>query len=295
MKTLRLTGHGTWLALPLLLASMGSYAGNPITRATQALNCQPESQGKSTQQACPYLTELYDADPVFKNDMTRALEKAGFPDLLGPEGRLNGPEDTLTPMTLNGQTWLLGYICENGSCGDNYLRFLYQPATHQVLGFYYNGTDNWIGSPQKTVANLLQGRPDMPPSAPPPVLASSPDAPPPNTIWTFTNTSGENLWQVCGGQASSCSIIAGTKYYVAVFNRKSAHSCAFGDFYIADKETARWQRYDTGTCSPDAYISKGTFHKGQYLSVDIGVNGVLVKQFPIGYWTMSKAYASRRH
>ncbi|EKT55829.1 hypothetical protein OO7_12679 [Providencia sneebia DSM 19967] len=67
-----------------------------------------------------------------------------------------------------------------------------------------------------------------------------------------------------------------TKHYVAVLNHKSASGCAFGDFYIVARTDGNWQQRDTGTCSPNAYVQKGTINNGQYSSVDIGVGGTIV-------------------
>lgn len=128
----------------------------------------------------------------------------------------------------------------------------------------------------------------------PAVTAMPADGAPADTIWPFKGDGGKSLWQVCGGQNSSCTIIANTKYYVAILNRKSAHSCAFGDFYVAARDSSSWRQYDTGTCSPDAWIRKGSINNGQYLSVDIGVNNQVVQQYPIGYWSMKKEFSGSR-
>jgi hypothetical protein len=295
MKMRYLFGNAKWcwLMLVSLMVATSSQATG-ITKAAQAMNCQPDSLENNYQGTCPYASELYTSDPTFKKDMESALQNAGFAGLLGPDGILNGPENALEPVTAGDQAWLMGYACEKGNCGDNYLRFLYQPSEHRILGFYYNGKEHWIGGPRAVEAKLLRGNADTLSQETPPAAAISPDGPPANTIWEFTGNTGKTLWQACGGKSNSCSIIANTKYYVAVLNRKSAQECAFGDFYIAARDTSSWQQYETGTCSPDAYIRKGTINNGQYLSVDIGVNGVLVQQYPIGYWSMQKEFSGKR-
>ncbi|MGU7301668.1 hypothetical protein ACV2I9_24870, partial [Salmonella enterica subsp. enterica serovar Sandiego] len=178
-----------------------------------------------------------------------------------------------------------------------YLKILYIPSEHVVAGFYYNGGEEKMsGDAGDAEARILRRDvPDVAPVQQAPAVTTTPaDGAPVNTVWTFKGDGGKSLWQVCGGQNSSCTIIASTKYYVAILNRKSAHSCAFGDFYVAARDSASWQRYDTGTCSPDAWIRKGSINNGQYLSVDIGINGELVKQFPIGYWSMKKEFSGSR-
>ena len=55
--------------------------------------------------------------------MESALQQAGIRNVLGPDGSLNGPEETLEPVTVGGRQWLQGSLCEQGNCGDHYLRF----------------------------------------------------------------------------------------------------------------------------------------------------------------------------
>ncbi|MFW7578682.1 hypothetical protein [Escherichia coli] len=211
---------------------------------------------------------------------------------------MNGPDSGLIPVEVSGEKWLQGSVCERGNCGDHYLKILYIPAEHVVAGFYYNGGEEKmfgdVGDAETRVlrSDVQEAVPQQ--QAPAMATAVSPDGAPANTIWTFKGEGGKSLWQVCGGQNSSCTIIANTKYYVAILNRKSAHSCAFGDFYVAARDSASWQQYDTGTCSPDAWIRKGSINNGQYLSVDIGVNNQLVQQYPIGYWSLQKEFSGKR-
>ncbi|MGI1756748.1 MULTISPECIES: inhibitor of vertebrate lysozyme family protein [Serratia] len=300
MKRVTHSACAKWLALGLLVVVNSTYAASRVKTAAQAVQCQPDTQENGYNGTCPYPADLYRADPVWKKDMESALQQAGIRDALGPDGSLNGPEDTLEPVTVGGKQWLQGSLCEQGNCGDHYLRFLYSPGTHQVLGFYVDGQARWVGKPSAEEAKRLRGDADAIaektplPSAPPAVPAAPADGAPANTIWTFKGDGGKSLWQVCGGQNSSCTIIANTKYYVAILNRKSAHSCAFGDFYVVARESSSWQRYDTGTCSSDAWIRKGTISNGQYLSVDIGVNNQIVQQYPIGYWSMKKEFSGNR-
>ena len=117
---------------------------------------------------------------------------------------------------------------------------------------------------------------------------------PANTIWEYKGDGGKTLWQVCGNQNSTCQIVGSTKHYVAVLNHKSASGCAFGDFYIVARTDGNWQQRDTGTCSPDAYVQKGYINNGQYSSVDIGVNGTIVKRYPIGYWNQQKELSGKK-
>ncbi|MEL5428909.1 Ivy family c-type lysozyme inhibitor [Serratia nevei] len=283
---------GGWPALFLVMLASNGYAADTITTAIQAMRCQPAGIENGFNGTCPYPTDLYKSDPLYKKDMTASLKEAGLAGLLGENATLTGPESPLEPITIAGETWLLGSVCETNNCGDHYLTFLYQPAEHRVTGYYFDGKGHWIGKPSPDEMKVLRGSEAAEPGTPP-ATVPSPDTPPPNTIWAFPGEGGKTLWQACGGQTSSCAIIANTKYYVAVLNHQSARGCAFGDFYIVARDTATWQQYETGTCSPDAWIRKGTISHGQYLSVDIGVNNTRVQQYPIGYWSMKKEFAGK--
>lgn len=278
--------------------STGGYAANIAKTAEDAMNCDPDAGDNDIGYgSCPFLGSIYDTDPAFKKDLDDALKSAGLTGLTGKQGSLNGPDSGLIPVDVGGEKWLQGSVCERGNCGDHYLKILYIPSEHVVAGFYYNsGEEKMFGDAGDAEARIL--RRDVPDvtlvQQAPAVTATPADGAPADTIWPFKGDGGKSLWQVCGGQNSSCTIIANTKYYVAILNRKSAHSCAFGDFYVAARDSSSWRQYDTGTCSPDAWIRKGSINNGQYLSVDIGVNNQVVQQYPIGYWSMKKEFSGNR-
>lgn len=289
------------LTTSLMAAGTGAWAADTtvVKTAIQAMSCQSGGPDNNFNGNCPIPAELYKSDPVYKKDMETSLKAAGLTGLLGPDGSLNGPQSPMEPVQISGKTWLKSMACEANSCGYHYLNFLYQPDEHHLLAYYFDGQGTWVGKPNNEEASILTdgeiktgpGEAGTAPVAPAPVSAPvSPDAPPPNTIWTFVNN-GTTLWQACGGQNSACVIVGNSKWYVAVLNRRSATGCAFGDFYVADRSSAAWHRYDTGTCSADAYIQQGSISHGQYSSVDILINGSLVKQFPIGYWSAQKSFS----
>ncbi|HGX3572554.1 TPA: hypothetical protein ACNH93_001820 [Citrobacter koseri] len=275
------------------------YAVGIAKTAADAMSCNPDAGNNDNGYgSCPFLGSIYDADPVFKKDLDEALKSAGLTGLTGKEGSMNGPDSGLIPVDVGGEKWLQGSVCERGNCGDHYLKILYIPSEHVVAGFYYNGgEEKMFGDVGGAEARVLRSniQEETPQQQAPAIAVTTPvDGAPANTIWTFKSDGGKSLWQICGGQNSSCTIIANTKYYVAILNRKSAHSCAFGDFYVAARDSSSWRQYDTGTCSPDAWIRKGSINNGQYMSVDIGVNNQIVQQYPIGYWSMKKEFSGNR-
>ncbi len=60
--------------------------------AVDALNCTDDS--------CPYPTDLYKSDPVYAHDIESNLSAAGMANLIGPSGKLAGPEDPLSPVQI---------------------------------------------------------------------------------------------------------------------------------------------------------------------------------------------------
>ncbi|EPS4528013.1 hypothetical protein ACSR9E_05595 [Citrobacter koseri] len=296
--TLRKLKQAILISTLSLITTQVCAAGVART-AADAMTCQPDAgSNENGYGSCPFLGNVYAADPTFRKDIDDALKSAGLNGLLGRKGSMNGPDTGLVPVDVGGEKWLQGSVCEQGNCGDHYLKILYIPSEHVVAGFYYNGGEEKmfgdVGSAEQRVlrSDVQEETPQQ--QTPAMATAVSPDGAPANTIWTFTGDDGKSLWHVCGDQNSSCTIIANTKYYVAILNRKSAHSCAFGDFYVADRDAASWHQYDTGTCSPDAWIRKGSINNGQYLSVDIGVSNQIVQQYPIGYWSMRKEFSGKR-
>ncbi|WP_229694712.1 hypothetical protein [Yersinia enterocolitica] len=58
------------------------------------------------------------------------------------------------------------------------------------------------------------------------------------------------------------------------------------------KPEKSWSQYDTGTCSANAYFSEGTMNNGQYRTIDVLLNGELVKRFPVEYWSLAKSFSN---
>lgn len=147
---------------------------------------------------------------------------------------MNGPDSGLIPVDVGGEKWLLGSVCERGNCGDHYLKILYIPSEHVIAGFITTAERKTCLAMSGAEARILRRDvPDVTPVQQAPAMPTTPaDNSPADTIWAFKGDGGKSLWQVCGGQSNSCTIIANTKYYVAVLNHKSATGCAFGDFML---------------------------------------------------------------
>lgn len=272
----------SWLALSVALMAP-TVVQATVKTAVEAMSCQPENN------TCPYSFDLYKTDMVYKATVDAALKKNEFPTLLND---MNGPQGPMEPVQIDGKVYLRGSMCEDGDCGGHYYNFAYQPDSQDYVGYYFNGKGSWVNAPSRAMMKVLRGdiSPAMPaePAAP---AATGNSAPPPNTIWGFTGSNGDTLWDMCGGKQNSCVIVGNTKHVVAVLNHKSATGCALGDFYIIDRDDNSWQQRDTGTCSPNAWVRKGSINGGQYLSVDIGVSDETVIQYPIGYWSDMKEFS----
>lgn len=280
----------SWLALSVALMAP-TVAQATVKTAVEAKNCQSENN------TCPYPFDMYKTDPAYKKSFDETMKQNGLPTTLD---EMNGPAGPMEPVKIDGKIYLKGFMCEEGNCGNHNLVFLYQPDLQRVVGFYsssekYTWVNNPLESERLIVRAMVKGEalPGQTPSTPTPSSAAtttSNDAPPPNTIWGFTGGNGDTLWGMCGGKQNSCVIVGNTKHVAAVLNHKSASGCALGDFYIIDKDARSWQQRDTGTCSPNAWVRKGSIKGGQYLSVDIGVGNETVIQYPIGYWSDVKEF-----
>ncbi|UIA87245.1 hypothetical protein LU631_21255 [Erwinia tracheiphila] len=196
----------------LCLITAEACAAGVAKTAADAMSCQPDAgNNKNGYGACPFLGKVYDADPVFKKDIDDSLKSAGLNGLLGRRGLMNGPDRGLFPVDVSGEKWLQGFVCERGNCGDHYLKILYIPSEHVVAGFYYNGgEEKMFGDVGDAEAKVLRGdiQEDTPQQQTPTMAtATSPDGALANTIWTFKGDGGKSLWQVCGGENSSCTII----------------------------------------------------------------------------------------
>ncbi|WP_250908943.1 hypothetical protein, partial [Escherichia coli] len=56
----------------------------------------------------------------------------------------------LTPVNINGTVWFQGDGCKANTCGWDFIVTLYNPKTHEVVGYRYFGLDDpaylvWFG------------------------------------------------------------------------------------------------------------------------------------------------------
>ncbi len=70
--------------------------------------------------------------------------------MFGKGGDMDGPGGNVTPVTINGTVWLQGDGCKANTCGWDFIVTLYNPKTHEVVGYRYFGLDDpaylvWFG------------------------------------------------------------------------------------------------------------------------------------------------------
>ena len=70
--------------------------------------------------------------------------------MFGKGGYMDGPGGNVTPVTINGTVWLQGDGCKANTCGWDFIVTLYNPKTHEVVGYRYFGLDDpaylvWFG------------------------------------------------------------------------------------------------------------------------------------------------------
>ena len=70
--------------------------------------------------------------------------------MFGKGGYMDGPGGGITPVNINGTVWLQGDGCKANTCGWDFIVTLYNPKTHEVVGYRYFGLDDpaslvWFG------------------------------------------------------------------------------------------------------------------------------------------------------
>ncbi|MBB0874345.1 hypothetical protein G7N32_19375 [Escherichia coli] len=284
-----------WLVLSAALVAP-TIAHADFKTAMDAKNCQPQANN------CPYPADLMKTDPKFKKSIETAMSWNGLVGLLGQEGALNGPQGPLEPLKIDGKDYLKGSMCADGDCGDHNLIFLYELDHGNFIGFYTNRNDGqWVNTPSdgeaKVLRSLVKGEVTPAQNSTTASATPAPTAAPakaaPKTIWEVTGDDGRTLGDVCGGNKQTCTVVGSTKHIVAIWNHQSLNGCAFGDIYMVDKDELFWKQYDTGTCSPNAWIRKGSMNNGQYWTVDVGVGSEVVMQYPVEYWSLVRDFTGK--
>lgn len=115
----------------------------------QALSCNPEAWAEQPG-ACPSTYELYEGDATYKAAIDKALKPVGLSGMFGKGGYMDGPGGGITPVNINGTVWFQGDDCKANTCGWDFIVTLYNPKTHEVVGYRYFGLDDpaylvWFG------------------------------------------------------------------------------------------------------------------------------------------------------
>uniref|UniRef100_UPI000AF5DE86 DUF932 domain-containing protein n=1 Tax=Escherichia coli TaxID=562 RepID=UPI000AF5DE86 len=80
----------------------------------------------------------------------KALKPVGLSGMFGKGGYMDGPGGGITPVNINGTVWFQGDGCKANTCGWDFIVTLYNPKTHEVVGYRYFGLDDpaylvWFG------------------------------------------------------------------------------------------------------------------------------------------------------
>lgn len=100
----------------------------------QALSCNPEAWAEQPG-ACPSTYELYEGDATYKAAIDKALKPVGLSGMFGKGGYMDGPGGGITPVNINGTVWFQGDGCKANTCGWDFIVTLYNPKTHEVVGY----------------------------------------------------------------------------------------------------------------------------------------------------------------
>ncbi|WP_033576637.1 hypothetical protein [Dickeya chrysanthemi] len=255
-----------------------------------SVKATPMEEATKCTDNCPYPSQLYKTDKNFATELNNNLKSIGIKDALSPDGLLNGVETPVDRYGDGKNFILVGHIC-GSDCFTN-LKFLFDLNTKKMVSaLIESGKVTLMGNPTQDVVNFLLKDENV---AIPKVqaIAAERNDIPANTIWSFKDPNGRVLWDICGGKQSTCNIVLAATNRVAIVNRKSTNGCALGDFYVVAKPEETWNQYDTGTCSSNAYFSQGTMNNGQYRTIDVRLNGELVKRFPVEYWSLVKSFSN---
>ncbi|HGT5164548.1 TPA: hypothetical protein ACM3LU_005075 [Escherichia coli] len=135
--------------LMLFLAVLFTGFNVEAASVKQALSCDPNARAEQPG-ACPTTYELYEGDAAYKAALDKALKPVGLSGMFGKGGYMDGPGGNVTPVTINGTVWLQGDGCKANTCGWDFIVTLYNPKTHEVVGYRYFGLDDpaylvWFG------------------------------------------------------------------------------------------------------------------------------------------------------
>lgn len=112
---------------PLIVLAMGHVNAKGVDAAT-AEKC-------AAVEKCPYFYDVYDGTPKFRGAIKAMLASARIAQ---PGWVKNGTSTPMVPVTLEGKTYLFGWVCEPHNCPHK-LIVLYSPATGSAVGVYDNG------------------------------------------------------------------------------------------------------------------------------------------------------------
>lgn len=258
-----------------------------------SVKATPVEAAASCTDNCPYPSELYKSDKAFADALAGNLRAIGIKDAFTRTGALNGTESPVSSYKYKGDTVITGSICAS-DCFTHF-NFIYNVVTKTAASVYIEGDKaTLMGKPPEDVTNFLLkdeniATTTIAPLAPKGTSESGENSA--KTIWELKDKNGQLLGDVCAGKPGTCAIVMNTTNLVAVVNHKSLNGCAMGDFYVVSRPEQFWSQYDTGTCSRDAYFAEGTMNNGQYRTIDVRLNGELVKSFPIEYWSLAKSFS----
>ncbi|HBC3035917.1 TPA: hypothetical protein KC605_003262 [Escherichia coli O146] len=136
--------------LMFFLAVLFAGVSTAVNAATvqQALKCNTSAH-PGQPGACPSSYQLYDDDATYKAAIDKALNPVGLKGMFGKGGYMDGPGSAY-PVNINGTIWIEGNGCKANACGWDFIVTLYNPKTHEVVGYRYNGLDDpaylvWFG------------------------------------------------------------------------------------------------------------------------------------------------------
>lgn len=128
-----------------------SQAREPVNQSSnlteQILPCS------QTDNTCLTIPDFYEKNSKFKLEFQRVLKEANIAE---PSWVPDGVSSPFKRMSLYGEAYVMGFICEPHNCGEQSIYAAYNEGSKKIFGVYNSGAGlKWFGSPNDSETNLI--------------------------------------------------------------------------------------------------------------------------------------------
>lgn len=116
-----------------ILKILSAQKYSSLTSTNKSLTAVQLSSGK-------YFTiDLAKKNAKFKSDLSLAFNRLGIKQ---PYWVFSGVESPLSPIKINGTSYVYGSVCKPHQCDDHALNYLYDQQTNHLVGMYQSDDSN---------------------------------------------------------------------------------------------------------------------------------------------------------